>query len=95
MAFGLLNNLDSYSFLLTGTEYFIMVFLFVSTESEYLILEFLLKENEFNDLTDRLNQISNYITKLNNSVKLNIGFFLLNQKGNNYYQLRLKCAMLR
>ena len=46
------NNLDSYSFLLTGTEYFIMVFLFVSTESEYLILEFLLKENEFNDLTE-------------------------------------------
>ena len=39
-------------FLLTGTEYFKMVFLFVLTESEYFILVFLLKENEFNILTE-------------------------------------------
>ena len=39
-------------FLLTGTEYFKTVFLFVLTESEYFILVFLLKENEFNILTE-------------------------------------------
>ena len=39
-------------FLLTGTEYFKMVFLFVLTESEYFILVFLLKENEFNVLNE-------------------------------------------
>ena len=39
-------------FLLTGTEYFKMVFLFVLAESKYLVLMILLKENESNILPE-------------------------------------------